>query len=110
MSDVQTTGPEVELLRVDGLAAQLLQEVCERTEGCVRVESRANGYALVFSADTEHIDAWQRVHSALMQVDPGAQRLSLVAAEAPSPRMATEIIGSATRVDLDHSPPPAPAG
>ena len=108
MSGTEKAGPEVELLRVDGLAAQLLQEVCERTEGCVRVESRANGYAMVFSSDTEHIDAWQRVHNALMQVDPGAQRLSLVAAEPASPRMATEIIGSATRVNLD--PPPAPAG
>jgi hypothetical protein len=107
MSGTESAGPEVELLRVDGLAAQLLQEVCERAEGCVRVEARANGYAMIFSPDTEHIDAWQRVHNALMEVDPGAQRLSLVAAEPASPRMATEIIGSATRVNLDA--PPAPA-
>jgi hypothetical protein len=37
-----------------------------------------------------------------MQVDPGNERLSLVADEPASPRMATEIVGSATRVDLDH--------
>jgi hypothetical protein len=107
VSATEKTGPEVELLRVDGLAAQLLEEICERTEGCLRVESRSNGYAVVFEPGTEHIDAWQRVHNALMQVDPGAQRLSLVAAEPASPRMATEIVGSATRVDLNHSPRPA---
>ena len=70
----------------------------------MRAESRPNGYALVFAPGTEHIDAWQSVHDALMQVDPGAERLSLVAAEATSPRMATEIVGVATRVDLNAAP------
>lgn len=107
MSATEKTGPEVELLRVQGLAAQLLEEICQRADGCVRVESRPNGYALIFAPGTEQIDAWQSVHDALMQVDPGAERLTLVAAKAPSPRMATKIVGSATRVDLNNS---APAG
>jgi hypothetical protein len=98
-------GPVVELQRVNGLAAQLLEAICERIEGCLRVESRAGGYAVVFEWGTTHIEAWQRVHSALLDVDPEGRRLRL-ADPGPVPDSATEFVGSLTRVSAGPPPPP----
>jgi hypothetical protein len=101
-------GPVVELQRVNGLAAQLLEAICERIDGCLRVESRAGGYAVVFEWGTPQIDAWQRVHSALLDVDPEGRRLRL-AEPGPFPDPATEMVGSQTRVSAEPLPPPAGA-
>lgn len=76
----------IDVARVEGLAAQLIEPICEQIDGCLRVESGLNSYTFVFAAEVAAIEAWQRVHSALLLVDPDGERLTLP----------------------DHSPPPAP--
>ena len=81
-----TTGEEIriDVARVDGLAAQLIEPICEQIDGCLRVESGVESYAFVFAGDVEPIDAWQRVHGALLLVDPDGARLTLPDHSPPS--------------------------
>ncbi|MEA2346605.1 MAG: hypothetical protein QOG62_392 [Thermoleophilaceae bacterium] len=98
---------QIAVSRVDGLAAQLIEPICEQIDGCVRVDAGLNGYAFVFDDDVDSIDAWQRVHEALLVVDPGAARLAL-AAEPPAPIAEPGPPAALTRVEMDlpETPPP----
>lgn len=94
----------IDVARVDGLAAQLIEPICEQIDGCLRVESGLNSYAFVFAAGVEAIDAWQRVHSALLLVDPEGARLTL-ADHSPPPAPEPGTIPDPTRVAAEPSPP-----
>ncbi len=77
---------QIDVMRVDGLAAQLIEPMCEQIDGCLRVEAGLNSYGFMFGEEVEPIDAWQRVHSALVLVDPEGTRLTLAD---PTPGPAT---------------------
>lgn len=101
-----TMGEEirVDVARVDGLGAQLIEPICEQIDGCLRVESGLNSYAFVFDVDVEPIDAWQRVHSALLLVDPEGARLTL-ADHSPAALPEPGLVPDPTRVEPE---PPSP--
>src|SRR5689334_1301539 len=86
----------IDVARVDGLAVQLIEPICEQTDGCLRVEASLNTYSFIFSGEeTTAIEAWQRVHDALQLIDPEGARLTLADPEVPE----AEPLGGKTPIE-----------